>query len=253
MRDGKVAVVKRLPWAGLLALAALGTTAQGAPPDDAQSAARQELVAVLRVKPDPDHGAQLFAICTGCHGSQGSGMPSGWVPDIAGQHPHVIAKQLVDYRHGQRWDDRMEKVAGGGHVLKTTQDIADVVGYIGALMPALATSVGNGQWTQEGHDVYERLCRSCHGAAAEGSNVRSIPRLASQHYEYLLRQLHDSIEGRRPSMAGKHQTLSHLGMQELVGLADYLSRLTPPASQRDERTASIGRSRGPAIVELLTR
>ena len=221
--------------ATVLALSAHGAPAGGA--EAAQSAARQELVEVLRVKPDTEHGAQLFATCAGCHGSQGSGMPSGWVPDIAGQHPHVIAKQLVDYRHGQRWDDRMEQVAGGRHLLKTTQDIGDVVAYVGALMPAPATSVGDGQWTEQGAAVYERLCRSCHGTSAEGSNVRSIPRLAGQHYEYLLRQLHDSIEGRRPSMAGKHRPLAHLGMQELVGLADYLSRLSPPASQRDERTA----------------
>jgi cytochrome c553 len=199
-------------------------------------AARRELVEVLQVKPDLEHGAQLFATCAQCHGSHGSDMPSGWVPDIAGQHPHVVAKQLVDYRHRERWDERMEQVAGR-HVLKTSQDIADVVGYVGALVPAQATSVGTGQWAAEGGALYERLCRSCHGAAGEGSNVRTIPRLAGQHYEYLLRQLHDSVEGRRPNMAGKHRPLVHLEMEQLVGLADYLSRLSLPAARRDERQA----------------
>jgi cytochrome c553 len=207
------------------------------------SATRQELVEVLRATPDPAHGAQLFATCAECHGSHGSDMPSGWVPDIAGQHPHVIAKQLVDYRHGERWDGRMEQVAGG-HVLKTPQDIADIVGYVGALEPAQATSVGTGQWVADGAALYERLCRTCHGTAGEGSNVRTIPRLAGQHYEYLLRQLHDSIEGRRPNMVTKHRPLTHLRMEDLVGIADYLSRLSLPPPRRDERKASLPESSG---------
>ena len=74
--------------------------------------ARQDLATVLAGKPDVDHGAELFGQCAVCHGPQGAGQLDGSVPRIAGQHYRVLARQIVDFRHGARWDFRME---GCGH------------------------------------------------------------------------------------------------------------------------------------------
>jgi cytochrome c553 len=72
---------------------------------------QRELSTVLRSKADAAHGAGLFAQCTACHGADGGGEISGATPRIAGQHYRVLAKQLVDFRHGKRWDFRMEGMA----------------------------------------------------------------------------------------------------------------------------------------------
>src|SRR5215469_5841385 len=95
----------------------------------------QDVEAALRLMPNPMHGREIFRLCASCHGAQDTGLPKGWVPEIAGQHVRVIVKQLVDFRHGRRWDLRMEVVAGR-HILKSSQDIVDVASYAASLTPA---------------------------------------------------------------------------------------------------------------------
>jgi cytochrome c553 len=52
-----------------------------------------------------------------------------------------------------------------------------------------------------------------------------VPRLAGQHYAYLLRHLYDAIDGRRPQMSGSHAAmLKDLDRDALQGIADLLSR-----------------------------
>ena len=70
---------------------------------------------------------------------------------------------------------------------------------------------------------------------AEGDNSRRVPRLAGQRYEYLLRQLHDAVEGRRPNMAGgRARLLERFDVAEFTALADYMSRL-PVSAPRTQR------------------
>jgi cytochrome c553 len=203
--------------------------------ESAQPSAAQDLEAVLTAIPDMKRGAKLFALCAQCHGADGEGIAEAWTPAIAGQHARVLAKQLVAYRHSVRWDPRMEKVASR-HVLGSPQQIADVVAYIGQLNPPVRTSVGSGEWVHRGEHLYGALCRTCHGAEGEGSAARFVPRLAGQRYDYLLRQLHDVVDGRRPSMASIHvRALRRLDAQELDGLADYMSRLSPGALRNVSR------------------
>lgn len=221
---------------GALCAAALSLGAAGRVPQaEAPPSARQDLQAVLSAIPDQNRGAKLFRLCAQCHGARGEGIGDAWTPAIAGQHPRVLAKQLVDYRHGARWDPRMEKVAGR-HILKSPQDIADIVAYVGLLNAPPASSMGSGEWRARGERLYGALCSTCHGRQGEGSGARFVPRLAGQRYDYLLRQLHDAVDGRRPGLAAIHgHALQRLDREELMGLADYLSRLSPGRSQRVSR------------------
>jgi cytochrome c553 len=78
--------------------------------------------------------------------------------------------------------------------------------------------------------MYASRCQWCHGGQGEGSDERFVPRVAGQQYEYLLRQLQDTVGGRRPNMRTQHlRLLESAHMEDLEGLADYMSRLSRPA------------------------
>jgi cytochrome c553 len=187
----------------------------------------EELRDVLRLEPVPAQGAKLFAACVACHGRDGNGTPEGNVPVIAEQHQRVIAKQLVDYRHADRWDVKMEEVVGRHNL--GAREIADLSGYVASLPRSAQPGIGDGRNVALGKRLYTRDCLSCHGNDGEGNGVLEVPRLAGQHYRYLLRQLHDTLEERRPNMPPPHRMLlGDLGVDELTGLADYLARLQPP-------------------------
>jgi len=193
----------------------------------AATTAKQELERALRSPPDLDRGAQLFHDCAVCHGPDGGGTKDGNTPRIAGQHISVLVKQLVDYRHNRRWDIRMEHFAGKD-LLTDAQALKDVAAYIHLLDPAAPPGRGDGELAPHGANVYGRLCESCHGERGEGNSRKSVPRVAGQHYDYLVRQIYDAADGRRPNFSPVHiRLLGRLDRRDIIGLADFLSRTSP--------------------------
>jgi cytochrome c553 len=194
----------------------------------ASGAQAQELKQILRQAPNVAHGAELFRNCVACHGADGLGTPDGNVPVIAGQYASVIAKQLIDYRHSKRWDLRMEGIAAR-HSLQGAQDIADVAAHAEHLMRGGQPGVGKGSFLENGAAQYAKRCSSCHGDKGEGSAKKLIPKLAGQHYEYLLRQMYDAVDGRRPNLSSAHvRLLKDFVMEDFEGVADYMSRMNTP-------------------------
>jgi cytochrome c553 len=180
---------------------------------------------VLASPRDVIRGQELFVPCAGCHGANGGGSADGLVPAIAGQHFQVLTRQLVDYRYSKRWDPRMESVAKG-HLLPDAGAIAAVAAYVSSLPHPPVVGLGDGDHAVYGGQVYRRLCASCHGLAGQGDASHGVPRVAGQHYAYLLRQLHDAVDNRRPNFSPEHvQLLKRFQYVEFVGVADYIARL----------------------------
>jgi cytochrome c553 len=218
------------------ALSCISGSATATTPADAADA-RQEFLAAARLTPDAKHGAQLFETCAACHGRSGAGVADGSVPAIAGQHGSVVLKQLVDFRHDQRWNERMQHFTDRHH-LSAAQDLTDVAAYASSLQrfPAMADSIGDGSFLREGASVYFRVCEACHGPLGQGDVLRLRPRLAGQHYEYLLRQLGETAAGYRPGMDPAHVArLRALTPEQIRGVADYLSRVSPDLSSHSAR------------------
>lgn len=191
----------------------------------AASGAQDEYELVLLAEPNMTHGAALFDTCAACHGPTGAGVRDGSVPAIGGQHFKVIARQLIDFRHGNRPDERMEHFANSHH-LKDAQEVADVAAYVNALAPANEPSLDQGKVLPEGAHIYARVCARCHGSDAQGNSALAIPRLAGQQYGYLLQQMHDVLEGRRPDYSPEHLVLfNRLLSAQLASLADYLAHV----------------------------
>lgn len=194
----------------------------------AASSARDEYDSVLVRAPDRLHGETLFGNCARCHGVAGTGAPDGSIPAIAGQHFRVLVRQLVDYRHDKRWDSRMEHFADTPYLI-ATQDVADVANYVSSLKRTTAGVPGGGEQLERGARLYEQRCAGCHGVRGEGDRLKAYPRLAGQHFPYLLRQLHDAVEGRRPNFSPAHiRLLAPLDRDDYVGICDYLSRIAAP-------------------------
>jgi cytochrome c553 len=192
----------------------------------------QEFVEGAKLQPDLSRGARHFETCAACHGPDGNGTLDGEVPAIAGQHGSVLLKQLTDFRHEQRLDPRMRHFSDSQH-LQGAQELTDVAAYVASLprFPPTATSIGDGASLGEGASVYFRECESCHGPLGQGSLLRRRPRLAGQHYAYLLKQLQDTAAERRPGMDRAHVTrLKNLSDAQLRGVADYLARVSPDLS-----------------------
>ena len=183
-----------------------------------------EYQATLAAVPDARRGDQIFATCAACHGVDGSGLPDGSVPVIGSQHYPVLLRQLIDYRHAERWDIRMEHVSRL-KVMQTPQDLADVAALIASLQPMGPTVHSSGEFLTNGARVYFERCEACHGATGQGNADRGVSRLAGQHPEYLIRQFIDVVEIRRPRLSKTHAPLlRELQRTELEGIADYLSR-----------------------------
>lgn len=191
----------------------------------AASLPQVEYSQVLASPRDVTRGRNLFTPCARCHGANAGGSSDGLVPAIAGQHFQVLTRQLLDYRYSKRWDPRMESVARG-HLLPDAAAIAAVAAYLSALPPAPVIGLGDGEHAAYGGQVYRRLCSSCHGPAGEGNDGHGVPRIAGQHYAYLLRQLYDAVDNRRPNFSSEHvQLLKRFQYVEFVGVADYVARL----------------------------
>lgn len=185
----------------------------------------REFQDAVRARPDVERGAHYFAVCAACHGPTGEGKVDGKVPRIAGQYFRVIARQLVAFRHGGRWDILMENFADQ-HRLPDAQAIADVSQYISELDDSAPTGTGAGELVGHGARVYFRLCESCHGPSGQGDPNAMIPRIGGQHYEYLRRQIYDAVDGRRPGFPASHiRLLARLDHDDIAGVADYLSRM----------------------------
>jgi cytochrome c553 len=137
----------------------------------------------------------------------------------------VIAKQIVDFHYGRRWDFRMEGMADR-HVIKGAQDIADVAAYVSKLARHGNRGIGSGEFVVEGSRIFAQQCESCHGRDAEGNAERGVPRLAGQHYSYLVRQMHDAVDGRRPALPALHsQRIEPLNYEQVRAVSDFLARV----------------------------
>jgi cytochrome c553 len=223
--------MRKFPAVIALSLAVSGGAAWAQSPDS-RAARDREFREGAWLEPDLEHGADLYQTCAACHGADGRGTLDGEIPAIAGQHGSVLLKQLTDFRHEQRWNERMQNFTDRHH-LSGAQDLTDVAAFVANLprFPPTTKGIGDGRELGEGASVYFRSCERCHGPLGQGNLLLRRPRLAGQHYAYLLRQLQETADNRRPGMDRAHvDLLKAMSPEQRRGVADYLSRVSPDLS-----------------------
>ncbi len=183
-----------------------------------------EMLTALKSKGDALRGQISFDVCVGCHRRGAVGRPSGAYPRLAGQHATVLIKQMTDIRAGRRSNPKMDPFVDG-HVI-TPQEIADIAVYLQGLQAPVENGVGPGTSLDQGKGLYQKECASCHGDKGQGDSAKFYPRVAGQHYKYLLREIHMIWSGdRRNSNPDMVKTIKPYKDLEMEAVADYMSRL----------------------------
>lgn len=175
--------------------------------------------------PDPQHGEVLYLRhCVGCHGARAGGDGPREIPALAGQREAYLIEQLTRFASGERPGSLMHGPAMRD-TLKATDinrppAIRDLAAYLARAPVAPHAEQGPGRSLAAAKSAYLRACAGCHGEDGAGSDAASAPRIAGQHYRYVLSRLRDfaAAHGGRVEAAA-------LSAEEQQALADYISRL----------------------------
>ncbi len=166
----------------------------------------------------------VMGSCFVCHGENGESS-SEVFPKLAGQHYEYIAKQLENFRTGQRKSTAMADMAAR---LKPDEMVA-----IGKFFEAKTTPVespknpalaGVGSYIFNVGNKYSGVpaCASCHGKDGFGSP--SLPRLAGQYASYVESQLKlFNTRERTNDNAIMHSIVSKMSPLEIAAVAEYVS------------------------------
>jgi cytochrome c553 len=176
--------------------------------------------------------ADFNKYCAACHLPTGRGNLDGSIPQLAGQHPTVLIKQLTDIRSGLRYNPTMYPFA---RELAGPQAVANVAAYVATLCIPLDSGKYQGpdaaKQVADGKALYEKECAQCHQMNGEGNSGKAYPVLAGQHYRYLLRQMTDIRDRKRlnapPEML---EVIGKYSDTQLVAIAAYQSTLATPST-----------------------
>ncbi|HBX56771.1 c-type cytochrome [Pseudomonas sp. UBA2684] len=71
--------------------------------------------------------------CTGCHSPNGAGLDAAGFPQLGGQHAGYVAKQLTDFREGNRTNDGDSMIMRAIAAKLSNKDIEAVSSYVQGL------------------------------------------------------------------------------------------------------------------------
>ena len=182
----------------------------------------------LHLKPNIDNGRKVWEICSACHLQEGWGTTDGEYPQLAGQHSTVLIKQLADIRALNRDNPTMYPFAVPDRI-GGTQAIADVVAYIERILMNPEHGKGprkDAESLAKGKALYHENCAGCHGENGEGDAEEYYPRIAGQHYKYMLRQFEWIRVGkRRNANPEMHEQIKRFTLDEEINVINYVSYL----------------------------
>lgn len=167
-------------------------------------------------------------VCGACHGADGNST-SPTYPNLAGQTPEYLLKQLQEFKSGAR----RNAIMAPNVTTLSADDMANLAAYFSAQQPKSRQAkdpalVAEGQKLYKGGNAGSGVpaCASCHGPTGAGIPVQ-FPRLAGQHNKYVLSQLKHFRSGDRANDGGKMMQVIARKMtdQEMKAVAEYVSGL----------------------------
>jgi cytochrome c553 len=170
----------------------------------------------------------VTGVCAACHGVDGNSVITT-NPKLAQQHPEYIAKQLANFKAGERKNAVMSGMAAN----LSPEDMANVAAYFGAQKAKVGGAKTNAAGSL-GEKIYRGgiakvgvpACASCHGATGAGMPVQ-FPRLSGQHADYVVTQLKAFYTGERANDNAKVMRMiaAKMSDSEMAAVADYIQGL----------------------------
>jgi cytochrome c553 len=167
------------------------------------------------------HGADAVppksAVCEVCHGPQGKSTQPAY-PILAGQTWRYMYLELRDFQEGRRTNELMSPMAAG----LTREEMRELSDYFAKQTPPVPSFAADPTKARLGKlKADETLCTMCHLGGFAGQN--EIPRVAGQHYDYIVKQLSDFKARKRTNDAGNMTSVANtLTAQDIDNLANYL-------------------------------
>jgi cytochrome c553 len=166
---------------------------------------------------DAEAGKAKAQVCAACHGPTGNSANPDY-PILAGQTSRYLYSQLRDFKDGRRSHPA---------VLATLsrEDMLDLSAYFAVQQPAPVQFKADAARVDAGRrKVAAALCTMCHLGGFSGQN--EIPRVAGQHYQYIVKQLQDFRARQRTNDAGNMTSVSkNLSDEDIQDLGNYIANL----------------------------
>lgn len=164
--------------------------------------------------------------CFLCHGMEGESATELF-PRLAAQNEKYIAKQLANFKSGERKSEVMPRMVGA----LTREDMRALGLYFSrqaspphAPTDARLAAQGMVVYRQGGAATEVAACVGCHGERGHGSE--SLPRLAGQVASYLATQLRNfGARVRTNDNAVMHTIAAKMTEPEIRAVSEYLSGL----------------------------
>lgn len=178
------------------------------------------LAAGGNARADASAGQAKAQVCVACHGPQGNSTDPAY-PQLAGQTARYLYLQLRDFKEGRRSHPAISPTAAP----QSKEDMLDLSDYFAAQKPIASTYKVDAARVAAGRSKAEEvLCTMCHLGGFAGQN--EIPRVAGQHYAYIVKQLEDFRARRRTNDAGNMTSVSrNLSDDDIRNLASYITNL----------------------------
>lgn len=175
-------------------------------------------------------GATLALNCTMCHGAQGQS--SSNAPNLAGQYPEVLMKQLHDYKAGKRSSSVMEAISRN----LAERDIGDLAAYYAYLPKARTAPTSYDETLPKLVRVGDPMrniapCISCHGGVDQKLGA---PWLEGLPKDYLMGQLNAFKSGSRhnDSQAQMRNMVRTITPTEIDEVASFYARKSTAPAER---------------------
>jgi len=167
-------------------------------------------------------GTLALQKCTMCHGTRGVSETNA--PNLAGQYPEVVLKQLMDYKRGDRKSSAMQGLSMG----LDERGIRDLAAYYASLPRPKNTPVTDMSTVPALVKVGDPTrniapCASCHGGIEQKLGA---PWMEGMPKDYLVTQLRDFASGARSndSHAQMRNMARALTEKEIVDVAEFYAR-----------------------------